>query len=173
MRKLGYLAAAFMVLWPYSAEAGLGERELQVAGRLLGFIGGIDQPELTTAIVYSGDLAASQDARQLEQLLSGGFEAGEYTLMPRMVSVDELHRLDGADLVLLADNVSGHHSAVFEATRSRNLLSISSESACVDQGLCVMAIQAEPVVEVLVSTSAAEQSQITLAQALRMMVKER
>ncbi len=167
---IGLFAGALLAGQPGHA---FDARELQVVARTLDFL----VPRLTgrvdVAIIYAPTVATSRvRAEQTGRLIGTGLAVANVTLVAHLVPINHLEWLDGMDLALVSSGLDQATDAVFAATRSRGLLSIGAEEACVRTGRCVMWVEAEPQVTILVNTAAASQSSLSFRLVFRMMISE-
>lgn len=157
-----------------TAHAEFGIKEIKVAARTFGFIKGLNPGNLSVAIIHQpGNPASEADVQALSKGMSGGLKVGKFTLNPRLVPTSDLGAVAGADVVIVTNGLNKDYSNISAETLSRGLLTISNDFACVDQGFCVMGIHAKPKIEIVISRSATDAANISFAQALRLMVKER
>ncbi len=154
--------------------AALSDKGVQIAMRTLSFV--VDPPSGQTdiAILYDPNVPGSvEDAHVAEASLGTGLQVGQATLRPVLVEVGELGRLSGVRFALITSGLQTHYDEIYAATRANGILSITCEMACVDAGRCVMAIESEPTVEIVVDRTASRESSIEFATAFRMMITER
>jgi len=145
----------------------------EVAVRTLRFVAEPPKGETAVAIIFApSDPKSVMEAEDLRKLLGSGLDVGDATLVPVLVDIDRLDDLQGMRFAFLAGDLKDHQEAVFEATRTHGVLSISTRSECVESGLCVLAVKVRPRVEVIVSRAAAAASSVEFATAFRMLIKE-
>ena len=159
-----------------SVQAEMTPKELQVAARSLAFLTGREISALKVAIIYSPDIAASKhEAEALAAQLGSAFNAGRVTLVavpPVSVNVGELPQLDGKDVAFVTDGLKAWYPAIAAASKPRHLVTVTSDFDCVAGGFCVLGVQAEPRVQVLINRALAQQSSIEFAPGFRLLVTE-
>lgn len=151
-----------------AAAAAPSQKDLQIIGRVLGFL---DPPlggEVTVGIVSDGDPAAAQATADL---MSSGLKAGNVTLVPKLV--DTAGAAAAGVQVLLVPAPAAAGAQVVSAMAGKKTLVVSTDPACVDAGTCVMSVQSEPSVEIVMNRAKAQETGISLGSAFRMMIKER
>jgi len=152
---------------PVFAETS--QRDLEVIGRALGFMEGVDGSDRTVAIVY--DPASEAEAQALAGAMSGGLSAGRVTLNARLVPVADAGSLGGAHAAVLLGGASGD-AGVFSSASSAGVMTVSTDMGCVESGNCVMGVQSAPSVRIVVNRGAADASSVSFAAAFAMMIEE-
>ncbi len=150
---------------PGAACAATSAKDVAVAVRALGF----SEPRLTPAaeivILYeAGDEASEADAKAIRGGVSG---RGAVRLAPS----SELSSISGARVVFLAAGVR-NQPAIFAAASRQRAVTISSDMNCVKEAHCVIGVKAQPTVQIVVSRSAREASNVRFSQAFLMLVRE-
>jgi len=170
------LAVACLIAASGEVRAEMTIKNLQVAARSLGFLTGRDIAGLRVAIIYASDIEASKkEAEALVALLGSTFNAGRVTLIPvspSTVPTTKLSSLDHEDVAFVTDNLKPWYGAIAEEARARHIVTVTSDLDCVINGACVLGVQAEPRVQVLINRAAAVQSAIEFAPGFRMLVTE-
>lgn len=156
------------------AWAEVGSKDLQVAAKSLRFTVPPFTGTLKLAIVFDAGSGESQrDAESLKTILGTGLPINELTLVPVMVPISQLDSgLSGTNAVFVTGGLAGHHDRIFAATKALKLLSISSDTSCVETARCVLGVKTQPKVQILVSRSAAEASAVSFSPVFRMMISE-
>jgi hypothetical protein len=153
-----------------ASAASLSGRDLQVLARALSFMLPAPTGRLTLAIAYVPDDAASRrDAEAIADLLGDGLHAGAALFRPKLMDTGSLGA-GGYAAVLAAAGADGER--VMAASRNAHVLCVTADFAAVQAGRCVMAIKAEPRVEVLVNHAAAADVGVAFVTAFRMMIRE-
>lgn len=176
MRSILYfLIFSLFVAYPTRAPRAepLTTKDLQIIARAISFVEGGPSGIVTLGIVFSNDIPQSLTAaNQLASTVGDGLKVGSLTLKVIFVPVGELAKLDDAQVVFVTGGLASYYDKIFEATKSRRRLSISSDDACLVSGRCVMGVKSSPKVEIKVSKSAAEASSISFSSSFRMMISE-
>jgi len=166
MQKL-VVALGAMALTASGAFAQTTERDLSVVGRALSFLEGAAGSDRTIAIVY--DAASQAEAEALNAAMAGGLSAGRVTLNGQLVSQGTA--ISGVDAALFVGATASDAGAVQAATSS-GILTVSTDLGCVQSGNCVMGIESEPAVRIIVNNGAASSAGISFSTAFSMLVEE-
>jgi hypothetical protein len=172
-----FISISVMIAGILSGQAALADvnlKDIQVAAKTFSFINPPVTGTIKIAIVFDASIAQSQaDAEALKGILGSGLVAGQATLVPVMMPLDQVDKgLDGMGAVFVTSGLSAHFDRIFTASKAMKLLSVSTDSVCVQAGRCVMGVKTAPKVEIVISKAAAEASSITFGQAFRMMISE-
>ena len=163
---LGALAGLPRRTW----GASLSSKDLEVLGHALAFTLPPPTGRLTLAIAFvRGDEASRRDAEAIATLLDAGLRAGNAFFRPKLMDTASLGA-GGYSVVLAAAGADGER--VMAASRSAHALCVTGDLAAVQAGRCVMAVKAEPRVEVVVNHAAAADVGVEFAAAFRMMIRE-
>nr|WP_294529640.1 hypothetical protein [uncultured Rhodopila sp.] len=156
---------------PRSARAAsLSAKGLKVLGSALSCLQPEPSGQLAIAVAYvAGDEASRKDAEALAALMGEGVHAGRAVFQPRLVDTASLGG-GGYAAILAASGADGER--LMAASRAARVLCVTADFAAVQAGRCVMAIRAEPRVEVLVNHAAAAAAGVELAPAFLMMIRE-
>ncbi len=162
-----------MVLGPVTTAAAqdVGQ-ELQVAGRALGFLESAPSGGVALAVVFDPSIpesVAGKDAAMAA--LGGGLALGSLTLNPVEVPIGSLAGTS-AGALYVTPGMAAHFDAVASRAAAEGIVSIGAELACVEAGACVMGVETQPKVRVVVSQAAASASGIAFKSAFRMMIRE-
>jgi hypothetical protein len=169
-----YAALAVLLcaaLFSLPAQAGFGSKDAQVMARVLGFM---DQPPPATVnlgVVYDpGNAASQKEAESLVAQLGGGFAAGKFTLVPKLVKIGDV---GGASMnaFVLTSGVGGS-AKLADATKSKKIPCFTGDHEAVSSGNCLIGITTDPKVEILLNKGLAAASGITFGSAFRMMITE-
>jgi len=170
MRSGGLLAAAALFLLPLSAAAE-GGREIQVAGRTLTFLDNGPTGKVVFAVVFDPSKPASvAEKDEVMAALGSGMSVGGITVVGRAVELNSLGSAGDAGAFYLTHGVN--YTAAGAFAKSKKILSISSDMACVQSGACVMGVAASPKVEIVVNSATAKAEGIVFKAAFKMMIKE-
>lgn len=161
------MALGAIAITASGAVAQTTERDLSVVGRALSFLEGGGGSDKTIAIVY--DAASQAEAEALNAAMAGGMSAGRVTLNGQLVSQGSA--ISGVDAALFVGGTASDAGAVQSAT-SAGILTVSTDLGCVQSGACVMGIESEPAVRIIVNNAAASSAGITFSTAFSMLVEE-
>lgn len=150
------------------AQAEFVAKDAQVMARVMGFM---DQPPPATVnlgIVY--DAGSEKQAEALKALLGGSFAAGKFTLVPTLVKIGDVGSANVNAVVLMAG--VGGAAKVAEITKSKKIPCFTGDSSQVKSGACLIGINTDPKVEILLNKSLAASSGISFGAAFKMMITE-
>ena len=148
-------AAGLAVLLSSAASAQTTERDLAVVGRALVDVGAIVPTFCIGATEIHGVTAAT--------IISGVTLNGQLVPLGQSVS--------GVDAALFVGGAAGDAGAVQAAT-SAGVMTVSTDMTCVQAGNCVMGVQSEPAVRIVVNSAAASSASVSFSTAFAMMVEE-
>ncbi len=152
--------------------ADVGDNEVKIAARALGFLEKPLTGEVRVGIVVAPDDAqSSQDAVALQKIMSGGLRVGGLTLKPVMVPIDGIDSAS-VDLLFLTEGLGGRASKAGAFGRTKRIPCITLDIDQVRNGNCAIGVKSNPRVEILVNHDAAAQSGVNFAGAFKMLITE-
>jgi len=160
------LLCSFVVAVPANAE--FAAKDAQVMARVMGFM---DQPPPATVklgIVY--DAGTQKQAEALMAQLGGGLAAGKFTLVPTLVKIGDVGSASVNAVVVMAG--TGGAAKVAEITKSKKIPCFTGDRSLVQSGACLVGINTEPKVEILLNKALAASSGISFGAAFKMMITE-
>jgi hypothetical protein len=149
----------------FNAQAETGARELQVMARAVGFIQGLPRGVVDVAVVDGPGADAVMSA------MGAGVSGGGIMMLPRRVPLNQLAQ-SGVRVIIVPEGQNASHAAIASAARRIHAVRLSSDMSCVRAGHCVVGVAAQPRVDIVISRSAAGASQISFAQAFRVVFRE-
>lgn len=170
LRGLAAVAAMAALCAPAAAHADAA-KDLQVLGRALTFLENGPTGRLTIGVVFDPAKPASvAEKDQVIAALSGGFSAGGLTIVGAPVPVSAIGGAGGVGALYVTNGVN--YGAVGAAAKAAKKLTVSSGTACVTAGACVVGVTTAPKVEITVNRAAATGVGASFKAAFRMMIKE-
>jgi hypothetical protein len=168
---LTVLSLSLVTALPQSASAAsLSGKGLKVLGSALSCLQPEPAGQLAIAVAHlAGDDASQKDAEALAALMGDGLHAGRAVFQPKLLDTASLGG-GGYAAILAASGADGER--LMAASRSARVLCVTADFAAVQAGRCIMAIRAEPRVDVLVNHAAAAAAGVELAPAFLMMIRE-
>ena len=160
------LLCSFVVAVPANAE--FAAKDAQVMARVMGFM---DQPppaSVKLGIVY--DAGTQKQAEALMAQLGGGLAAGKFTLVPTLVKIGDVGSASVNAVVIMAG--TGGASNVAAITKSKKIPCFTGDRALVQSGACLVGINTDPKVEILLNKALAASSGISFGAAFKMMITE-
>lgn len=153
-----------------AAAQSLSHEELSILTRSLTLLQPSLHGEGTVAIVYAADNPASYaDARAIAAAIGDALRPGDAVLRPKLVDVATIDTA-AFDLLIVAQGANGE--AVLRTAQQHHALCVTGDVSAVRNGICILAIHADPRVEILLNYQAARSAGVTFATAFRMMVQE-
>lgn len=168
-----FLAISAVVLAMPAAQAEVTAKDVQVMARALGFTEKPPTGEVNMAIVYApGNPESAKEANDLQALLGSGLKAGNLTLKPVLVKLDDVAGVGDVAAFLLTEGTGADGAKVAAAAKAKQKPCLTVDLAQVQSGACAMGIKSEPKVEIVVNKAAAEADGISFGAAFRMMITE-
>lgn len=169
-KRLVAAAAALALAAPGVASADAA-KDLQVAGRALTFLENGPTGKATLGVVFDPAKPASVAEKDaVMAAIGGGYNAGALTLVGVPIPISAIGGAGGVKALFVTGGVN--YAAVGAAAKSKNIVSIGSDPACVKSGACVMGVSTDPKVEITVNRAAAAAVGASFKAAFRMMIKE-
>jgi len=158
-------ASAFFSAGPASATPA---KDIQATARVLTFLENGPTGKVVIGVVFDPHKPASvAEKNEIMAALGGGFSVGAITLTGRPM---EAGAVGGVKVVFLTRGVD--YAAVGSNARSRRIITIGSDPACVQSGGCVMSVSTDPTVQIIVNRNAAASAGAAFKAAFRMMIHE-
>lgn len=155
------------------AQADVTAKDVQVMARALGFTEKPPTGDVTIGIVFApGNPQSAKEAEDLKALLGDGLKAGNLTLKPVLVKIDDLAGAGDVAAFLLTEGVGADGAKLAAATKAKQKPCVTVDIAQVQSGACVMGVKSEPKVEIVVNKAAAADSGVSFAASFRMMITE-
>ncbi|MGE5503070.1 MAG: hypothetical protein ACM31L_01480 [Actinomycetota bacterium] len=146
-------------------------KDIEIGIRGINFLNDPPRGRIEVAVIQDGQNRASvQDA----QAISGWIAANRNPKVELVPVAVDVRDLDAAryKVAIVALGQEAHFPRILDFARRNGALTITADLACVRSGSCVMGINSEPNVEVIVSRQASAASGIGFVRAFHMMVKE-
>jgi len=163
---LAALLCSFVVAAP--AQAEFAAKDAQVMARVMGFM---DQPPPATVklgIVY--DAGTEKQAEALMAQLGGSLAAGKFTLVPTLVKIGDVGSANVNAVVLMSG--TGGAANVAAITKAKKIPCFTGDRSLVQSGACLVGINTDPKVEILLNKALAASSGISFGAAFKMMITE-
>jgi len=147
------LLACCLLMLCATAHAEFTLKDVQIAGRALGFLEKPLSGDVKAGIVYApADPQSVHEAEALQALLGEGLRVGNVRLVPVLVPVTEVGHAKVALFFLIAG--------------------ITAADTKVRAGVCAMGVRSQPKVEILVNRAAAASTSLAFSAVFRMMITE-
>jgi hypothetical protein len=146
-------------------------KNLGVAGRALTFLENGPSGRVVLGVVFDpGKPGSVAEKNAIMAALGSGYAAGAVTLVGKPVEASEVGGVGGVGALYVTGGVN--YAAVGAAAKAKKLITIGSDSACVNSGACVMGVSTDPKVEITVNRAAAAAIGVAFKAAFRMMIHE-
>ena len=169
-RGAAILVALFAATAP--AQAAVTLKDIQVAGRVIGFIDPAPSGTLKLGIVYDPSNAASTaDEQALAKILGDGFTVSGLTLVPEPVPIANVSHTD-VDMLFLTGGLGSPGAAAGKVASTRKILCVTTDLAATRAGICAVAVQSSPEVQIILNRAALSASGISFDSAFMLLVTE-
>lgn len=158
---------AYAVLAPGPASADPA-RTIQATARVLTFLESPAAGRMVIGVVF--DPAKPESVAEKNAVmagLSGGYAIGGLTLVGRPM---EAEAVGGVKFLFVTHGVD--YAAVGAEARTRRMVAIGSDFACVRSGACAIGISTDPTVQIVVNHNALASVGAAFKAAFRMMIHE-
>jgi hypothetical protein len=150
--------------------------DLQAATRSLGFVDSLhNRATISVGVVYG---AGVRDGKNSAALTAGILSAlrgpGTSAIRANILSVDELaQNAKHFDALYLMPGTAASGAQLADAVRRLQIVSISSDPACLDARCCVLLVQAGAGVNIVLDTALSAAAGVQFSSVFTMMVKRR
>jgi hypothetical protein len=167
------LLAVGLFINAVAADGAVAAKDMQVLSRSLGFVKGTRANGSKIGIVYDPSSPNSTaDAQAAMAQLGSSIKAGDRMLSPVLIKVGEVGQATDIAAYFLTSGVGSAASGVAEASKANGLPCITTDLAQVQRGNCLISINTEKKVEILINKSVLEANGIVIDEAFRMLIKE-
>ena len=168
---LAVLLACSAHVTALAAEPGAAECEM--VARTLGFLTVPPTGAIELGVVYpAGSPAGYAEAQRIVGALGSRFVVDDITLLPKPVTVEEAGR-GGLRVLLLTQAALPQAGALGTALAGKRVLTAITDPASADSRFAVVAVSAQPSIEIFVSQAAAKSAGLQFSSAFRMLIQER
>ena len=156
---------------PQPACADVSQKDFEVILRAIGFVRLPPGGDKTFAIVYDPANSASfREAQQMQEKFGVGIASNDMTLRGRLVPASNLELLQGSSFALVTSGLQPWYRKISDLARAGHIVSFSLDRSCVEQQYCLVYINTEGRVEIVVNQSVAQESKIEFKPVFLMMV---
>lgn len=171
-RRCACRCLLLLLLLPGMPRAEASLRDMTVMARAMAFL---ESPPSGLAVVGIAFPRASEEgereAGRLAAAFGDGLRSGRAILIGRPVPIEDLSGQRFAAVLLTTAALP--HAREAAAVAGRGVLTVATDRAPVDAGIIMLAIRAEPQVEIIANRAAAAAAGIRFATAFRMLIQER
>jgi hypothetical protein len=171
-QKFAAIAALFSAVVAGAAFADVSQTDVEIGGRVLGFLTTPMSGDTKLSVIYAPVNAASTaDEKALIGLLGTGLKAGNVTFQPAPVELDKIDAVTGG-VIFLTAGLGADGAKVAAALKAKKLICITTDLAAVQAGYCAIHLKAVPKVQITVNKALAEQLGISFGAAFKLMITE-
>jgi len=152
--------------------AAATQKDMQIAGRVLGFVSTPITGDVKFGIVYDpANAASNKEEQDLVALLGSSLKVGNVNFIPVPVPID---KIDGtpSDVLFLTGGLGADGAKAGAAAKAKKEICITADIAATQAGSCALSIQSEPKVQITVNKAAADASGVSFSAAFKMMITE-
>lgn len=148
--------------------------DLSVAMKVLPLLDEKLPDAVELSIVFNpSDAASKREADKIKTILDAGLQVpGGLRLISVLVPANDLNKITGTRIVVLASGLSTYYGAIGNAVAGRSVLTLSTDLECVKEHKCILGIVSKPHVEIYYSKEAAEKAKIAFGQVFALLVTE-
>lgn len=175
-QQLRFFCATLMFIMASGASntnawADINEKDVLIIGRILSFVQGIPDNEVSIGIVSTGG-SSTNDANDFIQIVGGGKKVGSITLKATSLHIDDLHNTSAKVLVIPSNIGNEHYQKIFNTAENKKIVTIGMSEACTNAKKCAISIQTTPAVDIRMSASASSATNVKFESNMMMMIKE-
>jgi len=165
---LAAIAAASCV----PAWADVTQTDVEVGGRVLGFLSTPLTGDTKLSVVYApGNAASAAEQKALAGILGSGLKAGNVTFQPSAVELDKIDGVTGG-VVFLTGGLGADGAKVAAMLKAKKLICMTTDLAAVQAGYCAIHLKSAPKVQITVNKALADQIGISFGAAFKLMITE-
>jgi len=151
----------------------MSSKDVMVAARALTFLETPPKGTVEIGIVRdAADPASVKDAEITKSVIDQGLSIGDLVVHARVLSAGEVQGAAGLAAILVTTASPAMVQEMAAAAKSRKLLTITTDPACMRANQCVMLVRSEPKIQVFANSQVAQQNGISFSQTFSMMIKE-
>jgi hypothetical protein len=168
---IGLLCAATM-LTPFAASAAVTAKDIQVAGRVLGFTATPLTGDVKLGIVYDpANAASTADEQALMGILGSGLTVGGVNLIGVPVTIANVATTP-ADVLFLTAGLGAAGAAAGTEAAAKKQICITTDLSATQAGNCAVSVASDPKVQITVNKAAASGSGVSFGAAFMLMITQ-
>ncbi len=166
------LICASIFLVPASGYAAVTAKDVQVAGRVLGFTTSPLTGNVKLGIVYDpANAGSAADEAALVGILGAGLAVGSVTLVPLPIPIANVATAS-SDVIFLTAGLGAAAAQAGTRAAAEKILCITTDLAATQAGSCAVDVQTTPSVQITVNKATAAASGVSFASAFMLMITE-
>lgn len=173
------IVTAFMISPPFFLEQALAQEEasrtLFTATRALRFVDSAGKQAVAAIIYNPSNQTSLNEAQALVSHYEerGGLQIDASLLQLELTSIQDVASARNARIAYVTQGLSGEtHAALAESLAGAEVITITGDLACVENGHCVMGVRVIPRVEFYISETAARRAAVRFQAAFKILAKE-
>ncbi len=172
MLMLTVFALSLIVSMP--SLAATDKADLLVSMKILPLLAKKITGPTSFAIIYNpADTGSSEEAKGIKAILEGNFETpGNIKLISVLVPVNNLGLIADSRMAILTSGLKDYYEEISKISIGKNILTMSTDLACVRAGKCVIGIVSKPMVDIYYSKAAADTANIVFSQIFTLLAKQ-
>jgi len=168
---IGLLCAATM-LTPFAASAAVTAKDIQVAGRVLGFTATPLTGDVKLGIVYDpANAGSTADEQALMGILGSGLAVGGVNLIGVPVTLANVASTP-ADVLFLTAGLGAAGAAAGTQAAAKKQICVTTDLAATQAGNCAVSVASDPKVTITVNKAAASASGVSFGAAFMLMITQ-
>jgi hypothetical protein len=172
VKRLLLGAAALAAAAGSVALADVTQTDVEVGGRVLGFLATPMTGDVKLSVVYApGNAASAAEQKALMGILGSGLKAGNVTFQPSAVELDKIDSVGGG-VVFLTGGLGADGAKAAAALKAKKLICMTTDMAAVQGGFCAIHLKSAPKVQISVNKALADQIGISFGAAFKLMITE-
>ncbi len=161
-----------MLTTPVQGHAAITPKDIQVAGRILGFTTTPFTGNVRIGIVYDpASMLSTADEHALLGILGNGLPIGNITLIPVPITIAKLASTP-ADVLFLTGGLGSKTAKVGAQARAAKILCITTDLSATEAGDCAVSVQTAPNIQITINKAASAASGIEFESAFMLMITE-
>jgi hypothetical protein len=166
------LFCAAAASFPFAGQAAVTAKDIQVAGRVLGFTATPLTGNVKLGIVYDpANAGSAADEAALVGILGTGLAVGAVTLIPVPITIDKIASTP-SDVIFLTSGLGADAAKAGAQAAAEKVICITTDLAATQAGSCAVDIQTAPTVQITVNKATAAASGVSFASAFMLMITE-
>ncbi len=168
---IGLLCAA-AALFPFAGQAAVTAKDIQVAGRVLGFTAPPLTGDVKLGIVYDpANAGSTADEQALMAILGSGLTVGGVNLIGVPVTIANI-ATSPADVLFLTAGLGAAGAATGTEAAAKKQVCITTDIAATQAGYCAVSVASDPKVQITVNKAAASASGVSFGAAFMLMITQ-
>jgi hypothetical protein len=172
MIKRLVMGVAVLTVAGSAALADVTQTDVEIGGRVLGFLATPMTGDTKLSVVYApGNAASAAEQKALMGILGSGLKVGNVTFQPTAVELDKVESVGGG-VVFMTGGLGADAAKVAAVLKAKKLICMTTDIAVVQGGYCAIHLKSVPKVQITVNKALADQIGISFGAAFKLMITE-